>query len=265
MDFVPKKIGFFHFGSDERKAPDGLLEKAMEEAGGAPCLRESLIVLPEAFNVGVKYERDPDASPNFSAGVKGRLGEIAAKFECAFVAGLIVDGSGGALVSRISSAMRPRSTAWFISAAGSEQLSEKKGNDGTDFYHPSPVADDVVDSPLSLGTDRTTVSALICMDADVWEDGKASRREALLKKVKKLGASCPILCVPANSRRYSTVEIAESWAKEGFHVVVANGCCLSEAGPMQAGYRPSVIRIKGKAAVPFQAPTNLVMVRPLDA
>jgi hypothetical protein len=183
MVFMPKKVGFFHFGSDERTMPDRLLERAMEEAGGTPCLRQSIIVLPEAFNIGVKYARE--------------------------------------------------------------------------------VLDELVDSPSPF--DQATVSALIRMDGDVWGGGKQKRSEALQEKVEKLGGSCRIICVPANTRQYQTTGIAEKWADAGCHVVVANGCCLPEAGRLQAGYFPSVIGVMGKAQVAFQESRNVVMVEPLGA
>jgi len=266
MVLVPRKVGFFHFGSDNRKMPDQLLEKAMEEAGGWPCLRESLIVLPEAFNIGVNYAKgcDPGSKPDFSPGIKGRLGEIAGRFECAFVAGLIVDGAERVPLSGAPSAVRPPSAAYFISASSCKRLSLKKGDDKTGFYVPS---DEVVDSPFAF--DQGTVSALICMDAVVGgvDPALAERQEKMRATVERLGGSCHIFCAPVNTDQYGTLGIAEAWGRAGFHVVVvANGRCgLHGVGPLQPGYFPSVIWIKGGDPLPFLARTNIVIVRPLDA
>jgi hypothetical protein len=52
-----KQLGYFHYGSEQRSSPIGALERAIDEAGGRPKVENSLIVLPEAFNLRVTYEK----------------------------------------------------------------------------------------------------------------------------------------------------------------------------------------------------------------
>ena len=240
-----KKIGFFHFGSEDRKRPLESLTASMKEAGGKPHLRESLIVLPEAFNIGVKYE--PNSGPcDFDPNIKCCLQGLAADFEVAFVAGLII--------KRPWCLGRPYNSAYFISAARSRLLSRKTRDDKTGIYRPSTV---VRDLPVMVG--EAAIAALVCMDAAECEKRPAVSRErhaALCEKVSELDKACQILCVPANIRYLSTELIAGKWS--AFQFVLANGCCLS-------GAPPSVIGIKGKVPMSFQEQTNKVVVCPLEA
>jgi predicted amidohydrolase len=259
MAFMPKKLGVFHFGSDDRKMPDRLLEGSIEEAGGKAYVCQSVIILPEAFNIGVKYEKndDPDVKPDFNPDIIDRLKALAARFECAFVAGLVVDPPEFFRMRSVTSLDLPSSAAYLVSATCSKVLSLKAGEDQMAgvVYRKSTA----VDSPVAF--DQATVSALICMDADT--DGKSHKRHKVLRqKVKELGGSCPILCVPANTSYLSTGGLATGWVD--FHFALANGCCLPNAKPNCAGYYPSVIKIMGKEPESFQDKTNKVIVLPLE-
>jgi hypothetical protein len=60
-----KKIGFFHFGSVEKNDPIRSFEVELQKEPG-PQWRDSLIVLPEAFNVLKGYYsmgREPELDP----------------------------------------------------------------------------------------------------------------------------------------------------------------------------------------------------------
>jgi len=93
------------------------------------------------------------------------------------------------------------------------------------------------------------------------EDSRA-RHDLLRNTVTKLDNACAILCVPADTCCFSTPGIADYW--RDFHFVLANGCYLLDAKPGSAGYYPSVIRIKGKAAECFQQRTNKVVVQSVE-
>jgi hypothetical protein len=258
-DFIPKKIGLFHFGSDERRPPCVLLEKSMEDAGGLACLRESIIVLPEAFNIGVKYDQNSDPKDfDFDPGVRCRLMAIAARFECAFVAGLIVRTS--------ESIYPPNNSAYFISGAFYCELSVKTEADQMVDSGAYTASTHVRDSPLELG--NTTVSALICLDA--YEAPKphlssvtnCERHEALRGNVAKIGASSNLLCIPANGE-ISGIAISRNWPD--FHLILANGCCLPPRQRGCADYFPSVVSVRGKEPVEFQEKMNKVIVCSLEA
>jgi hypothetical protein len=59
------KIGFFQL-SDDDSEPFGSLTKALRARSEDTDVRDSLIVLPEAFNYGRSYYRDPSKEPKFS-------------------------------------------------------------------------------------------------------------------------------------------------------------------------------------------------------
>src|SRR5579862_1531911 len=211
MCFTPKKVGFFHFGSADKKTPLTSLERAMQEAGGIPYLRHSIVVLPEASNIGMRYEKNDDLpfNPDFDPKIEDSLRDMAAGFECAFVAGLIINLSGGGPL--------PHSSAYFISATCSKVLSRKTGADLMEGVLYKSSAE--LDSPISLG--QTVVSALICMDATASPAPRLSnhkRHQSLREKVERLGGSCSILCVAANTKNFMTIGIASEW--DNFHFVL---------------------------------------------
>jgi hypothetical protein len=80
-----EKIGFFHFGRDWRN-PIEALQSKLESTRRAEDVANSLIVLPEAFNIGKGFWEQGDC--NYDASVLAHLGAIAVDFQVAFVAGL---------------------------------------------------------------------------------------------------------------------------------------------------------------------------------
>lgn len=89
-----QKVGFFHFGTghdNPKVALEGALQVALESdelPGGASRPTATLIVLPEAFNIGVPYRGE--GKRDFNRSIVGELQDIAGRFHVAFVAGLIV-------------------------------------------------------------------------------------------------------------------------------------------------------------------------------
>lgn len=86
------KVGFFHFGhyhdSPIPELEEALLQKRQE-------VRDSLIVLPEGFNIGKPYKSRGKCDTD--AGVISSLHTLARVFQVAFVAGLIVDEGDAAI------------------------------------------------------------------------------------------------------------------------------------------------------------------------
>ena len=66
-----KRIGFFHFGENNKADPVRSLEE--EVARHSPsALKDSLIVLPEAFNArGGLYQPDPELDPDVCSAAAG--------------------------------------------------------------------------------------------------------------------------------------------------------------------------------------------------
>jgi predicted amidohydrolase len=238
---VLEQIGFFHHGSEDRSNPLDSLETAIKKAGGKEKVKSSLIVLPEAFNLKVAYGEG--ARLDFEKGVEGALKKLAEKYQVVFVAGLILRNC---LNQRCN-------TACFI--AGDRRLlvlSRKVGCDSAcpSVYQSCTPVDEIVDY------DHARITALICMD--MGEDN--ARRGDLVKRIK--GSPCPILCVPANTNRYTTRDFGKELPE--IHVVVANGRSLPATGEDNPHYRPSIIRIKGCLKEEFQDKLNVIKLQLLE-
>src|SRR5579863_1032205 len=108
------KVGFFHFGSgygNPKEALESALQEAQDEDKRLPSTldpSDSLIILPEAFNIGRAYRAE--GQPNFDRSILERLRGVAAEFRVAFVAGLIVSEGGGPTP--------PNSAAYLIDGSG---------------------------------------------------------------------------------------------------------------------------------------------------
>lgn len=87
------KIGFFHFGNYWND-PVGSLRCALK--GHTPEeVRDSLIVLPEAFNIGQQYYDDSPEKPwNTKSAVQNRLRRICKDFGLSLLGGLIIEKPG---------------------------------------------------------------------------------------------------------------------------------------------------------------------------
>jgi hypothetical protein len=56
-----KQIGYFHYGSEDRSDPVRALELAIDDFGGTSVVADSVIVLPEAFNLTDHYQASTTA------------------------------------------------------------------------------------------------------------------------------------------------------------------------------------------------------------
>jgi hypothetical protein len=171
-------IGFFHFGT-KHDDPMGSLISAMAEARGT-LLPDSLIVLPEAFNIGRLYTQS-EPLPDLPAAILKDLKAEAARYRVGFVAGLILDLDDGI--------KPPFSSAYLIDRTLDEPvcMCHKKEEDGTSNYTPCPKECDIRNPAECRGT---SIVSLICLDIQ-----DSSRVSPLL------GRSVPapqIVCVPAH-------------------------------------------------------------------
>jgi predicted amidohydrolase len=86
-------VGFFHFGTDHEHPIKALNIAIGEFTRRGGTLKDALIVLPEGFNLGRRY--DDDSPANFEMAILGELQKLSSEIACAFVAGLIVRDTPG--------------------------------------------------------------------------------------------------------------------------------------------------------------------------
>jgi hypothetical protein len=74
------QLGFFHFANSDKSQPLGSLEESISvklTREGQDGLRNSLVVLPEAFNLKGEYEQSDSYEIESSSTVKYRLAQLA--------------------------------------------------------------------------------------------------------------------------------------------------------------------------------------------
>jgi predicted amidohydrolase len=210
-ELVLTRMGFFHFVRDYCD-PFGSLARAMDEQSAKceePDIRGSLIVLPEAFNLGMPYyPPDFHKTPRKPGGAKipleralEGLHQIAASRAVAFVAGLI----------------GPQfSSAYWIDNNGPPKLMcHKMGDDKTGNCRQWEGCDD--NNPVEC--DGTCVGALICLDAVECPGEKPAareRREKLIDKLKTCSQRYRVLCIPGCMSRHCMPE------RDGVYCILAN-------------------------------------------
>lgn len=214
-ELMLKRIGFFHFVKDHCD-PFGSLRRALNEESAKYEERDisgSLIVLPEAFNLGRRYY--PLGFPKITGKLgdatiplEGALEELhhtAASRHTVFVAGLIGEQF---------------SSAYWIDYSGPPQLMcHKMGDDKTGQYRPWTGCDN--NNPVEC--DDACVGALICLDALERSDETLEarkRREKLIDKLKKCNQRYRILCIPGHMDSNSIPE------KDGVYCILANSGSL---------------------------------------
>jgi len=183
------KIGFFHFGSGHDK-PKEVLESALADVQsderrlpGTLDPTNSLIVLPEAFNIGRAYRAEGAA--NFNRSILEGLQCLAARFQVGFVAGLIIHDEGGP--------SPPYSAAYLIDGSGCEVMGYKVGADDMagKNYTPFRGAPDTKNPILYKGI---PVGALICVDGHF----PISMSQQLGKRRATVVTPSRVICLPVH-------------------------------------------------------------------
>ena len=129
------RIGFFHFGVGHGEpipkltAALGEAEERYRDEGG---VADSLIVLPEAFNIQRPYSVAGQA--NWEPTVLMDLGELSDQFRCAFIAGLIV------IEAAHPDVRPPYNSAHLIDGRRRPPVSHKMKQDGTPVGHATGEA-----------------------------------------------------------------------------------------------------------------------------
>jgi predicted amidohydrolase len=232
-----RKKGFFHFVHNYAE-PLVELRKALENR--SECVRDSLIVLPEAFNIGKYYKEAGNA--NHDPDVLTKLQTIAGEFHLTFVAGLIVKQN--------TSPTPPYSSGYLIDETCRVLMCRKKQRDSTtEEYTLCKEGDCDHDNPT--WHNAVCLITLICID-----NSDCQRKNTLLTKFPD---SAKLICIPACIGACGTTAeaIAEYWGKN--EVILAN----SDQGDSNSDHRDvgSFISKEGKIVVKETGTKNLVVLR----
>jgi predicted amidohydrolase len=217
------KVGFFHFVS-KYAYPVEELQTAIED-NREGCVSDALIVLPEAFNIGVEYWRTvPDSRPDGDPIILFKLQELCKRFRLSLVAGLIIN---------IPGQDPPHSSAYLIDASGFGLLCHKRCNDGTGAgpgggnrytpnYTPCPDGCDAHNATMYR---NLAIAALICVDSDrdytkFPENG--GRHKILTAKLDRATpeGGYRVVCIPSHMKTGPRYPTAEHWRNS--FVVLAN-------------------------------------------
>jgi hypothetical protein len=212
-----KRVGFFDF-EHGRGDPFECLEEALDRAvvrGSEGGIGDSLIVLPEAFNLGEPYypssralnaRREPKV-PLYRA--LANLRDWAVKYDVVFIAGL--------LDSPFSSVF------WVDPYKPPTLMCHKMGEDFSGTYSKCDGHDP--NNPITQY--GACVGALICLDSiECQEETPAarSRRERLISEIKSHGIH-KILCVPAHMSNHCNPQEDGVW------------CVLASSGQQRSWVR----------------------------
>lgn len=170
------RAGFFHF-VEHHSDPLGALDAEIRSTGD---VADSLVVLPEAFNLGrpcgteqekpCAYERDQLVS---------KLQERSSERRITFIAGML---------DPIADGERPHSSAYLIAGDGCRLICHKKGSDGTGHYRPETGNCDI-DNPM--------VDKDACIMAIICKDIAEHRCDELTAKTEESESPQRFVCIPA--------------------------------------------------------------------
>jgi hypothetical protein len=213
MSSMIERVGFFHF-IEAYTDPLGELTKCLEKHSRS-SIRNSLIVLPEGFNLGRQYNVElceagvTREKPRFDAACMLQfLGGIAVTREISFVVGVIDE--------------HRFSCGYYVDGQEPRQMCRKINPDGSREYKACEK-NCHGENPVSVG--EVCVGTLICMDAveqnpdnnpSNFKTAANERRKRLLCDLDWSQRS--VLCIPA----YMSDKFPERDGTEGKWVVIAN-------------------------------------------
>jgi predicted amidohydrolase len=212
------KIGFLHAAEFEGCAdPLAMLSNAIEEKikeekerDDKWDIRNSLIVLPEALNIGwygIQSVLPARPAQEFLEALRAE----AEKYQVVFVVG-VLEGR--------------RNSAYMVDGKVAHLMCHKIGEDRTFIYDPCTGDPDPCNPIEFCG--GVCVGALICMDADDdTERPRIARRQT--EFLGRLGAfnGTKIVCVPARFCNHSRPILRTFSGLPGCYYIVAQGCRLN--------------------------------------
>ena len=205
------KLGFFHYGNPDKSEPVTSLLGVLTRRAAVEPVAGSLIVLPEAFNIGKPYY-DASTRPNTDAAIVGVLQAVAREFRLAFVAGLVLKDDAGL----------PYSGAYLVTRQECTALSYKRTADDTAYFSNPNYQSYPREWHYPVAYGEACVGALVCADATPFVPAAISdirERQRLIRD--RMAGPCRILAVPVcMSSHYSACGIADEWPDA--HVIVAN-------------------------------------------
>jgi len=208
-------VAAFHFVQDHAH-PIGALTSALEKR---TCTPDTLIVLPEAFNLGKPYQAGPAAFRRDDI-IAGLLAISEAEAH-AFVVGLLED--------QPPSGENPHSSVYFVDRSGPRLICHKQYPDGQGDYTTCPVAPDD-NNPIVL--EDTTIVSLICMDVQ-----NSNRCDRLGKCAQAAKKSQNLICIPAAMSTEwfgiisvgKLIQLISPQDQYKSHIIMANSCATSNS------------------------------------
>jgi predicted amidohydrolase len=175
------RVGYFHFGTGYYD-PIGTLGACLDDAKQRhESLADSLVVLPEGFNLQQdywdKYSGKGDGSTDIR--VIDQLKDVSHRYGCAFVAGLIV--------ADCLDVSPPYNSAYLIDGGFHRLLSRKHADDISANYTPHPQH---YERPLVWR--GVGIVALMCKDSGEFQE----RFDELAAQLN--GPSARVVCIPMN-------------------------------------------------------------------
>jgi len=204
-----ESVGVFHFGDSDQTCPAHSLECELERLRSD--VKNSLIVLPEAFNVPDGYCLGTGPTPS----IRNKLVHLSGRYGVAFVAGLVEDKPANGNQNGFNS-------AYLIDASAEspiQLISQKRDNAQPSCAIANPNGTRKIVRHRGFG-----ITALICND--FMEDCYASEISALLGNEDWASCEMRVLCVPA----WSTHSGRLSWVCQQYRypdqicIAASNGC-----------------------------------------
>lgn len=204
-------------------------------------IADSLIVLPEAFNIG-DYWR-PRQESDYDPKILDSLSRIAAEYRCVLIAGLTIRETDG------PQPPDPPFTSVYLIDGKPEAtlLCRKFCNDKTQNYTPSEGRLDFLET---VEADGLVVGALVCMDAGLGEPPVMERQDRIRSGINAHSAPLKLVCIPARMGTCSSRPIAGRWCNET--VIFANGACNYDA--------PRFISVNGRIIEETWMQTNKLLI-----
>lgn len=186
------------------EAPETPITRLTSALNGDIDVSGSLLVLPEAFNIGTSYsccytiQKDPR--------ILCELQRLCCSFNISIVAGLIISGPA-------DQGVYPYSSAYLINAHGATLLSHKMNSDSQGPYTACPNGCDGHNASIYR---NIALCSLICMDAFVCY-GRERHDQLEKKLLAAQNVQYRIVCVPCNSAKPKAF-----WELPNSYRVVAN-------------------------------------------